>query len=109
MKRARHNPLIQAIDQLADAFGWPGQKVECDHLQVRFRGEQYCLFGDLKSGGAIAKHEQFEAWTDSFAHLFPDGSIMRYQEQIGTREDLEILLTTAAEEARNNPDGDGTG
>lgn len=33
----------------------------------------------------------------SYAHLFSDGSIMRYREQIGTRDDLQLLEGVAAE------------
>ncbi len=29
---------------------------------------------------------------ESYAHLFSDGSIMRYQECIGQKEDLEIVI-----------------
>ena len=91
MKREEvsHDRRIKFLDALAVPMGWKG-KVKCDHQQVRFQDKQYCLVGSLERA-AISTHEQFEAFGDSYAHLYPDGKIFRYDMKIGTREDLEPL------------------
>ncbi len=76
---------IALIDAAAKALG---RESECDHSQVIFKGQQYCIVG-----GAICTHAQFEAFEDSFAHLMLDGRIMRYGNQIGTAEDLTYMAT----------------
>jgi hypothetical protein len=69
-------------------------------IKVRFQGVTYWLLcepdGDY---GPLAFLEHCDergkingldsALSDSFAHLFPDGRLMQYGRQIGTREDLE--------------------
>jgi hypothetical protein len=58
---------------------------------VRFKGTIYVLVGDDDGSGAIATKEDYENGEVSFAHLMPDGRILRYNEQIGTSADLEDL------------------
>lgn len=55
--------------------------------RIRFQGQEYVLI----SGGAIATAEDFANFQPSFAHLLSDGRILRHGEQIGTREDIEVL------------------
>ena len=58
--------------------------------QIRFKGKAYVLVGDMKFGGAIATREQYENGKCSFAHLCPDGLIRRFNEIIGTRDEITI-------------------
>ncbi|HYH41474.1 MAG TPA: hypothetical protein VD867_05800 [Burkholderiales bacterium] len=46
------------------------------------------LFGDVTEGGPIATQDQFNRFVASSCHLMPDGRIMCYGRQIGTRDDL---------------------
>lgn len=59
--------------------------------QIKFKGEVYLLIGDLDKGGSITTKEAYENFEISYAHLFSDGRVMRFNEQIGTRDDIEIL------------------
>lgn len=56
--------------------------------------------GDRLTSGPLAPDEHVDAdgnlnledaFSVSYAHLFEDGSIMRYRKKIGTREDLVRL------------------
>lgn len=58
---------------------------------VRLHGKPYRLIGDLEAGGGLSEDGAFERGECSFAHLFPDGRILRFREQIGTRADLELM------------------
>lgn len=69
--------------------------------QIRLFGNEYLLIGDIESGGPIATKEAYENFECPYAHLAPDGKIMRFHEQIGTREDIEILKTKV--EVSQNP------
>ena len=60
---------------------------------IRFHGTEYVL----TPGGSIATRKQLEDFTESFAHLFADGRIMRHGELIGHRDDIEILGDSDAE------------
>ena len=60
-------------------------------LRIKFRGEEYVLIGGLKSGGAIAKREDYENFRPSYAHLYPGGNIQRHHETIGWRDEIEVL------------------
>ena len=68
-----------------------------DAPRVRILNEKLkALFGEeadslVLVGGAIATVERFNNFQDSIAHLMDDGRIMRYREQIGCREDIEIV------------------
>lgn len=57
--------------------------------EIKFKGQDYLLVGD--TDGAIASKEDYENFTPSFAHLFPDGTIKRYNSVIGKREDIQFL------------------
>jgi hypothetical protein len=59
--------------------------------QIRLFGKEYLLIGDLQEGGPIATRSAYENFECAFAHLMPDGRILRFGEQIGTREDIEVL------------------
>jgi len=59
-------------------------------MRVRLFGNDYLLIGDLKNGGAIATEEQYRNFDCSFAHLNKNGNIIRFEEIIGTREDIEL-------------------
>lgn len=61
--------------------------------QIKLFGNQYLLIGDLVNGGPIATREQYENFECSFAHLQPNGDILRFREKIGTRKDIEVLNT----------------
>jgi hypothetical protein len=68
-------------------------------IKVKFQGAEYWLLCDADGDfGALAFLEHCDergqitlesALADSFAHLFPDGRLIQYGRQIGTREDLE--------------------
>jgi hypothetical protein len=62
-------------------------------MKIRFKGNNYLLIGDLKSGGAIATEEQYANFEESYAHLCGNGNIMRYHRIIGTRDDIEVVET----------------
>jgi hypothetical protein len=55
--------------------------------EILFKGSRYWMF----SSGAIATPRNFPHPRSSYAHLFPDGSIMRYGEVIGSESDIERL------------------
>ena len=59
--------------------------------RVLFRGEEYVFIGpgpSFAEGGAIARAWEYESFAFNHAHLFPDGRIRRYGEEIGSRADL---------------------
>ena len=58
---------------------------------IKFNNQEYILLGTLEEGGAIATREQWENGLCSFAHLFEDGKIMRFGEEIGSREDIQVI------------------
>jgi hypothetical protein len=59
---------------------------------IRFKGTEYLFGGEsLEESGFIAKQEDYENGICSYAHYFPEQGVMRFQEQIGTREDIEIV------------------
>jgi hypothetical protein len=72
------------------------------NVKVRFHGmvlwfrpsEPDADFGPLAplehcdENGNLRPGAEFQ---DSFAHVYPDGSVMRYHKQIGTREEIEKL------------------
>ena len=60
-------------------------------LRIVFCGEEYVLVGNMESGGAIAKRDDYENFRPSYAHLYPDGTIWCRHETIGRREDIEVL------------------
>ena len=60
-------------------------------LYIKFKGEKYLLVGDLITGGAITTKEAYANFNISYAHLCSDGKIRRYQEVIGTKDDIEVI------------------
>jgi hypothetical protein len=62
--------------------------------QICLFGEIFVLIGDLDSGGPIATVDAYQNFDVSYAHLYPNGAIMRYGKQIGTRDDIELLPTS---------------
>lgn len=54
--------------------------------KIRFQGQEFFLIG-----GAIATKEQYENGKCSYAHLMPNGEILRFGVQIGSRKDIEFL------------------
>jgi len=66
-------------------------------MRIRFLNQDYLYTGDsLEEGGAITTEELFRNGECSFAHLFEDGKIKRFQKQIGTRADIEIIDSNVA-------------
>lgn len=59
--------------------------------RVKFQGKTYLFIGSWPISGAIATEDQFLSFTDSFAHLYEDGAIRRYNKVIGHQEDLELV------------------
>lgn len=57
---------------------------------IKFQGVDYLLVGDMIDGGAIATIEQYENGRCSFAHMTPDGRIMRFHVTIGHRDEVEV-------------------
>lgn len=59
--------------------------------RIRFKGKEYLFIGDEeRTDGAIATEEQYANFETSFAHL-EDDKVMRFQEVIGTKNDIEWL------------------
>jgi hypothetical protein len=77
-------PLVQAIFSREELLAG-------DFPRIRFKNG---LFADEQLviiDGAITTVERFAEWEESIAHLMDTGIIMRYGEEIGTKEDLEFL------------------
>ena len=60
-------------------------------MRIRFQGKEYLLIGSLRDGGPIATKEQYENFEMSYAHLRPDGVVMRFRDSIGHRDEIEVL------------------
>ncbi len=63
--------------------------------QITFQGREFILIGD--TDGAITTREAYSTGRVSYAHLLPDGNIIRYQKKIGTREDATFGEPVAVE------------
>ena len=57
---------------------------------IKLFDKEYILSGSLEKGGPITTVEAFKKFECSFAHLMPDGRIMRFKQQIGTVKDIEV-------------------
>ena len=57
---------------------------------VVFHGQDFVLIGNTTDGGALATIEEYEHGYISYAHLTPDGRILRLGCQLGIREELEM-------------------
>lgn len=55
-----------------------------------FKGRKLVLLGTKKRGGALTTPKAYREGTSSYAELYPDGNILRFGEQIGTRKDLKF-------------------
>ncbi len=66
-------------------------------LRIWFQGDEYLFIGDssnpenLHEGGAIATEAAFRSGQVSYAHLFSDGVVRRYNDVIGERADITPL------------------
>ncbi len=59
---------------------------------IRFQGREYLFTGDsLEEGGSITTAEAFSEGTCSYAHLMRDGTVMRFGDSIGHRDEIEVL------------------
>lgn len=70
-------------------FDWFGSKSK--KTPIKLGNKEFLLIGSFNSGWAIATQEQFDNFEDSYAHLLPDGRIMRYGKQIGSKEDIVVI------------------
>ena len=71
-------------------------------MRIRFKDEDYLFTGDsLEEDGAITTDELYKNGECSYAHLFEDGSILRFLSQIGVRADITILETNVDVEPDN--------
>jgi len=57
---------------------------------MKFQGDDYLLIGSMEKGGAIATKEQYENGQCSYAHLMPDGAVIRFCQVIGHRDEIEV-------------------
>lgn len=63
----------------------------CQH--IRFQGNKYLLIG-YENDAAITTAEDYINGVCSYAHLMPNGDIMRFLNIIGTKDDIEFLEDT---------------
>jgi hypothetical protein len=60
--------------------------------RIRFQDKDYVLVGGkYVPGAAIATPEAYANFEPSYAHLMPDGRIMRFGKQIGQESDITYL------------------
>ncbi len=74
-----------------------------ENIPVRFKGDDYVWLKNDDGSGPLAYPSHLDAdghvnmtdafFSDSFAHVFSGGVIMRYNQQIGTVDDLEFIPT----------------
>lgn len=76
-------PTIREFTRLFRASLRPDQRA-IRVRPIRFRGRRYLLIGTKKYGAAIATKRQYENGPNSYAHLFPNGHVVRYGYKIGT-------------------------
>ena len=67
-----------------------------EHAVLRIKSlygdTEFILVGDRNvPEGAIATQEQYENFEPSTAYLTHDGRIMQFNEQIGTKDDIEWI------------------
>jgi len=60
-------------------------------IKVRFQEQEYFLTDGSLKASAIATAEAYEHGLCSYAYLCADGRILRFNKEIGVREDLEVL------------------
>ena len=66
--------------------------------RIKFKGEEYLLVDN-----SITTIERYKSGTVSYARIRDDGIVMRYQEKIGDKEDIEFL--EEIEDIEMTPDG----
>lgn len=59
--------------------------------QYKFKENLFIFVGNKKSGGALSTINDFENGLPSYAHLFSNGKIFRYGEEIGNVKDLKFV------------------
>lgn len=59
--------------------------------KIKLFNKEYLLIGDMKEGGPIATEEQFQTGKISDYYLKPNGDIWRYNEIVGSIDDIEFL------------------
>lgn len=61
--------------------------------RLKFQGQEYILVNrdGNRHEGAIATVEEYENFALNQFHLFEDGRILSFGEQVGTKEDIEWL------------------
>lgn len=59
--------------------------------RIKFKGDDYLFIGDTPRDGAITTKELYENFEESFAHLFSNGEIKRFNKIIGHRNDIQFL------------------
>lgn len=59
-------------------------------LTIKFQDKDYVFVDGPGVGGAIATLDDFENGRCSYAHLYPDGTIKRFNQVIGSVDDIEI-------------------
>lgn len=58
--------------------------------RIKLFGEDYILIGTLEAGGVIGTEEQYSNFDCSYAYLRSDGKIMRFGQEIGSRDDINL-------------------
>lgn len=61
--------------------------------QIKFMNKTFYIIdgGDCPKSGAIATKKQYYNFEESFAHLNPNGEIMRYGMKIGNINDIKFI------------------
>ena len=65
------------------------QRVKC--LFFPNRRDLYFFGADLAKGGPIGPLKEYDTRASNLAYLFEDGKVRRYNNVIGTREQIELL------------------
>ena len=61
-------------------------------MTIRFQNKDFVFTGeDLEAGGAITTLDDYENGRRSYAYLCESGKIKRFNQVIGSREDIEIV------------------
>lgn len=59
---------------------------------IKWKGKRFLFVGhSLKNGGAIATARQYKNGEPSTAHLFEDGVIRQWGNDVGTRKDIRVI------------------
>ncbi len=64
--------------------------------RITFKGKKFLLVNAPENNnapleGAIATPFQYENFETSFAHMYPDGRVVQFGQQIGTRDDVVVV------------------